>query len=68
MKKLIYVVSPFVAFFLGFIFLTLKTNAQAAPQLSSSTLTVIEGGNNSLISSGFSTQNVHHVNNKKVKC
>lgn len=58
MKKIIYVISPFIAFFLGFIFLKLSVHAQAAPQLSQSTLTVIEGGNNSLISSGFSTQNV----------
>ena len=54
MKRIIYVLSPFVAFFIGFIFLKLTVSAQAMPTPSADTLTLIEGGNNSLLYSVWS--------------
>lgn len=57
MKKLIYILSPLLAFFLG-TFWVLHVKASAAPQLSQSTLQLIEGGNSQLFQSSFSSVDV----------
>lgn len=67
MKKLIYILSPIIAFFIGFFFLNISVNASAAPTPSSATLEIIQGGNNSLLYNAFSSVDILPFNNNPVQ-
>ena len=56
--KFRYLLSWLIAFFIGGILYTFTCHAQSLPSPSPDVFALIEGGNNSLFSSGFSTQSV----------
>ena len=58
MKKIIFFITPWIAFFIGGIILSMNCNAQALPTIDPNTFSVIQGFNNDLINVGFLPQNL----------
>lgn len=64
--KLCRAFSWLVAFFIGGFLFSMTCHAQSLPSLSSDTFTLIEGGNNSLFSSGFGSVDVFPYTNDPI--